>query len=172
MFNTRNTIDEWLALILGGTHIIIKAENLYLSRHCLWSENGTIDNTTQTVHNPDNHRINRSQDPEKKNRGLEELNDLSWRDHRNDFPHNRYVCNFSYQFLVVSLFTGSYSMVPNGCDHLQATYYTSPYLTAHAQPFLCGSLLHPSCDACYGRTPYSYGSISGTISHFSRATNK
>lgn len=64
---------------------------------------------------------------------------------------------------------GSYSMVPNGCDHLQATYYTSPYLAAHAQPFLCGSLLHPSCDACYGRTPYSYGSISGLYNDYSSA---
>lgn len=65
---------------------------------------------------------------------------------------------------------GSYSLVPNACDHLHTTYYTSPYLTAHTQPFLCGSLLHSSsCDACFSHSPYSYGSISGLYGDYSAA---
>lgn len=62
---------------------------------------------------------------------------------------------------------GAYSVVPNACDHLHTTYWTSPYLTAHAQPFLCGSLLHSNCDACYSHNPYSYSSISGMYGDYS-----
>lgn len=60
---------------------------------------------------------------------------------------------------------GAYSMVPNTCDHLHATYWTSPYLTAHTQPFLCGSLLHSNCEACYSHAPYSYSSLTGKLCH-------
>lgn len=61
---------------------------------------------------------------------------------------------------------GAYSMVPNTCDHLHATYWTSPYLAAHTQPFLCGSLLHSNCEACYSHTPYSYSSLTGMYGDF------
>ncbi|CAH3019190.1 unnamed protein product [Porites evermanni] len=62
---------------------------------------------------------------------------------------------------------GAYSVVPNTCDHLHATYWTSPYFTAHPQPFLCGSLLHPTCDTCHTHSPYSYSSISGIYRDYS-----
>ena len=67
--------------------------------------------------------------------------------------------------IAIFFLLGAYSMVPNTCDHLHASYWTSPYLAAHTQPFLCGSLLHSNCEACYSHTPYSYSSLTGKLCH-------
>ncbi|RMX34752.1 hypothetical protein pdam_00010191 [Pocillopora damicornis] len=58
---------------------------------------------------------------------------------------------------------GAYPLVPSACDHLHATYWASPYLATHAQPLLCGSLLHSNCEACYSHTPYSYSPLTGQV---------
>lgn len=59
-----------------------------------------------------------------------------------------------------------YPLVPSACDHLHATYWASPYLATHAQPLLCGSLLHSNCEACYSHTPYSYSSLTGMYGEY------
>ena len=46
-------------------------------------------------------------------------------------------------------------MAHGACDHLHSTFWRSPYLTTHAQPYLYGSL-HSSCDTCYDYGAYSY----------------
>ena len=67
---------------------------------------------------------------------------------------------------------GAYPLVPNACDHLHTTYWASPYLAAHTQPLLYGSLLHSNCEACYSQTPYSYSSLTGEMERFYNACIK